>query len=54
MATNYLKNTLNNPLTVTYDGECIRLSPKAKVKIDNPNKLGSLPKGIALLKGKDK
>lgn len=44
-----VKNTLRNPLTISYGGEAIRLSPGQSAKKLNRDKLGSLPKGAIII-----
>lgn len=41
---------LNEPKDIDYDGNVIRISPRAKVKVADHTKLGNLPSGLVLKK----
>jgi hypothetical protein len=45
----FIKNTLNNPIIISYKGEGMRLSPRQKVKRIDKAQLGTLPKGVLLI-----
>lgn len=45
----FIKNTLKNPITISYKGEGMRLSPRQKVKRIDKTQLGALPKGVILI-----
>ena len=44
-----IKNTLSNPLTISYLGEGMRLSPRQKQYDIDKDKLGAIPKGVVLI-----
>jgi len=44
-----IKNTLGNPVIISYNGEGMRLSPRQKQNGIDKNKVGALPKGVVLI-----
>ena len=46
-----LENTLNQPMTISYDGLSIRLSPRQHdARIADMERLGALPRGVVVHK----
>lgn len=45
----FIKNTLKSPVTISYKGEGMRLSPRQKEKRIDKVQLGALPKGVLLI-----
>ena len=41
---------LDEPKTIDYDGQSIRVSPRSKLKVLDHTKLGELPSGLVLKK----
>lgn len=44
-----IKNTLKVPMTISYKGRGVRLSPKQKMKKVDKNQVGALPRGVILI-----
>lgn len=44
-----IKNTLNNPVVISYKGEGMRLSPRQKQDRIDKAQLGALPRGVILI-----
>ncbi len=44
-----IKNTLKNPIVLSYKGEGMRLSPRQKQPGIDKAQLGALPRGVVLI-----
>jgi hypothetical protein len=44
-----IKNTLKNPIVISYKGEGMRLSPRQKQKRIDRDQLGAIPRGVILI-----
>ena len=47
-----LLSKLDHPVELSYDGKSMMVPPRAKLVIEDHKKLGALPRGVVLLKGK--
>lgn len=45
----FLKNTLKNPLTISYKGQGLVISPRQRLRRIDKAQLGALPKGLVLI-----